>query len=67
MTKINFIRLATSINIDQRIYEKSNRSFAGGEGASKNILFIPNLENTLFFEAEIYVNVFAPSVNSPEI
>ena len=33
--------LATSINIDQRIHEKSNRSLAGSEGARENNPFIP--------------------------
>ena len=34
-------RLATSVNIDQRIHEKSNRSLAGSEGVRENIPFIP--------------------------
>ena len=60
--------LANAINIDQRIHEKSNRSFAGSEGARENIPFIPtsNLKNALFFEVEIFVNVVAPCVNSTE-
>ena len=41
--------LATSINIDQRIHEKSNRSLAGNEGARENV--------------EIFVNVVAPCAN----
>ena len=57
--------LATSINIDKRIHEKSNRSLAGNEGARENVPFIPtsNLENALFFGVEIFVNAVAPCAN----